>query len=317
MLTRLIKFLQHILHRMKRSEIILPGHYCSKASLDADSKEIVRILGRASREGYWITDDKKELPEYVLLEDYVPLDTLAAQPKQKFGTDIFRDFQEVVVSDTNSDDLIDSTETEDVEVFEPKTLQATSVNLHSEIREVLREVLRDIRPEFTVKKQPNITQNNISKDANRLSSETLSIINKASIVVLNDNYEKKYGDRPYKQHTIQLNLQLPINYDLEKLRQIIELFELDEREIAKYLAQTVTIDYDKITDNILQAMVTSGNNVNVQNHQRSQVAPRAVTPKSKTKSSSNAENQLDSGIKEIDGLLAKFYAQKPTELEKE
>ena len=308
---------------MKRSEIILPGHYCSKASLDADSKEIVRILGRASREGYWITDDKKELPEYVLLEDYVPLDTLAAQPKQKFGTDIFRDFQEVVVSDTNSDDLIDSTEIEDVEVFEPKTLQATSVNLHSEIREVLREVLCDIRPEFTVKKQPNINQNNISKDANRLSSETLSIINKASIVVLNDNYEKKYGDRPYKQHTIQLNLQLPINYDLEKLRQIIELFELDEREIAKYLAQTVTIDYDKITDNILQAMVTSGNsNINnsVSNISKVKKSKSEIQIKSRaipTTSSSNAENQLDSGIKEIDGLLAKFYAQKPTELEKE
>lgn len=295
---------------MKRSEIILPGHYCSKASLDADSKEIVRILGRSSREGYWITDDKKELPEYVLLEDYVPLDTLAAKPKQKFGTDIFRDFQEVEISEETP-----IGEFQEEPLNQPQYQPKASVNsdiLRDEICNVLQEVLHDILPNQIVSK-PTASKPTVSKiptkvsnsPSKTLSSETLSIINKASIVVLNDNYEKKYGDRPYKQHTIQLNLQLPINYDLEKLRQIIELFELDEREIARYIAQSINIDYDKITDNILQAMLDYNSN-NVQRPKE------AVTPKPVSN-----ENQLDSGIKEIDDLLAKFYAQKPTELEKE
>ena len=269
---------------MKRSEIILPGHYCSKASLDADSKEIVRILGRASREGYWITDDKKELPEYVLLEDYVPLDTLAAKPKQKFGTDIFRDFQEVEISDVDEVDEYDNS-------HEKTTIENTTENIRDEIRSILRDVLKE-HPVTVQKPRKNKS----------LSDETLSIINKASIVVLNDNYEKKYGDRPYKQHTIQLNLQLPINYDLEKLRQIIELFELDEREIARYLAQNIEIDYAKITDNILQSML------GVDSIKRVQRSKEII----QLKSQSN-ENQLDSGIKEIDGILTKYLNRKDSD----
>lgn len=270
---------------MKRSEIILPGHYCLKSTLDAEVKQIIRIIGKANREGYWITDEHKEIPEYVLLDSYVALDTIASQPKQKFGKDIFGDFTPVNI-DIEDDEIDDEIVGEEEIESEPKQKQNNSGTI----------ILTDEQFEKLLKHVPNNykTSNEssvVNKTSNKyqLDEQTLSMIRKAEVVALNDNHEKKYGGRPYKYKNLQVTIELPIVYEMNKLRQIIELFELDERKIAEFIAHQIKIDYHKITDLVYSELVGC----------EKQVEKQAIKEE-------NNQKELESGINEVENLLQKY-----------
>ena len=307
---------------MKRSEIILPGHYCTKSTLDAEVKQIIRIIGKSQREGYWITDDKKEIPEYILLDDYVALDTVPqAKPQRKFGKDIFGDFKPVEINVTE-----EQVETDDYELQQPKQQQTTIHRQTNDNNEKLialtdKQFEELLNRQIVKRKEPinNDEVNNEVKVTNDvkqdyIDKQTLSIISKASIVSLNDSYEKKYGDRPYKQKKLSLNIELPIDFDLNKLQQIIELFELDDKQIARYIAHQIKINYEEIASIVLQAI----NGINLQETvderpsiiQKSQPKPNINHEHKHINKQANVEkdNQevIENGIKDINNLLSNF-----------
>lgn len=310
---------------MKRSEIILPGHYCTKSTLDAEVKQIIRIIGKSQREGYWITDDKKEIPEYILLDDYVALDTVPqAKPQRKFGKDIFGDFKPVEINVTE-----EQVETDDYEFQQPKPQQTTIYRQKSDNNEKLialtdkqfeellnRQIVKHREPNNDDTNDEVNAKNKATNDSkheqnNYIDKQTLSIISKASIVSLNDSYEKKYGDRPYKQKKLSLNIELPIDFDLNKLQQIIELFELDDKQIARYIAHQIKINYEEIASIVLQAInginVNNGNNIsetktqpNIKpNHEHKHINKQANIEK-------DNQEVIENGIKDINNLLSNF-----------
>ena len=320
---------------MKRSEIILPGHYCTKSTLDAEVKQIIRIIGKSKRNGYWITDDKKEIPEYILLDDYVALDTVPqAKPQRKFGKDIFGDFKPVEINMTE-----EQVETDDDLVYETNQQQQTSNHRQTndnneklitltdkQFEELLNTRINKNKDSINSNNEVN-NQNNETKHEqnNYIDKQTLSIISKASIVSLNDSYEKKYGDRPYKQKKLSLNIELPIDFDLNKLQQIIELFELDDKQIARYIAHQIKINYEEIASIVLQAIngidvnngnSNSGNNIskteqvedrpsitnipNIKsNHEHKHINKQANVEKDNQKI-------IENGIEDINNLLSNF-----------
>lgn len=310
---------------MKRSEIILPGHYCTKSTLDAEVKQIIRIIGKSQREGYWITDDKKEIPEYILLDDYVALDTVPqAKPQRKFGKDIFGDFKPVEINVTE-----EQVETDDYEFQQPKPQQTTIHRQTSDNNEKLialtdkqfeellnRQIVKHKEPSDNNEVNDDTNVNKATNDSkheqnNYIDKQTLSIISKASIVSLNDSYEKKYGDRPYKQKKLSLNIELPIDFDLNKLQQIIELFELDDKQIARYIAHQIKINYEEIASIVLQAIngidVNNGNNISETkqepkqntNHEHKHINKQANVEK-------DNQEVIENGIKDINNLLSNF-----------
>lgn len=305
---------------MKRSEIILPGHYCTKSTLDAEVKQIIRIIGKSQREGYWITDDKKEIPEYILLDDYVALDTVPqAKPQRKFGKDIFGDFRPVEINMTE-----EQVETDDYELQQPKQYQTiihrqTNDNSEKLIALTDKQFEELLNRQIVKRKEPINNDTNVNKvtndskheQNNYIDKQTLSIISKASIVSLNDSYEKKYGDRPYKQKKLSLNIELPIDFDLNKLQQIIELFELDDKQIARYIAHQIKINYEEIASIVLQAIngidVNKGNNIsetktqpNIKpNHEHKHINKQANVEK-------DNQEVIENGIKDINNLLSNF-----------
>ena len=270
---------------MKRSEIILPGHYCLKSTLDAEVKQIIRIIGKANREGYWITDEHKEIPEYVLLDSYVALDTIASQPKQKFGKDIFGDFTPVNI-DIEDDEIDDEIFGEEEIESEPKQKQNNSGTIIL-TDEQFEKLLKHVPNNYKASNESSV----VNKTSNKyqLDEQTLSIIHKAEVVTLNDNHEKKYGDRPYKYKNLQVTIELPIVYEMNKLRQIIELFELDERKIAEFIAHQIKIDYHKITDLVYSELVGCQKQVEKQ-----------------TIKEENNHKVLENGINEVENLLQKY-----------
>lgn len=304
---------------MKRSEIILPGHYCTKSTLDAEVKQIIRIIGKSQREGYWITDDKKEIPEYILLDDYVALDTVPqAKPQRKFGKDIFGDFKPVEINVTE-----EQVETDDYDFQQTNHQQQTTIHRQTNDNSEKLIALTDkqfeelINRQIVKRKEPiNNEVNNevkVTNDVKReyIDKQTLSIISKASIVSLNDSYEKKYGDRPYKQKKLSLNIELPIDFDLNKLQQIIELFELDDKQIARYIAHQIKINYEEIASIVLQAI----NGIDLQ---ETKLEPQhKIQPKQNTnhehkhinkQANVEKDNQevIENGIKDINNLLSNF-----------
>lgn len=283
---------------MKRSEIILPGHYCTRDTVDAEVKQIIRIIGKSNRNGYWVTSDKKEIPEYILLDEYVALDTHAQnKPKHKFGKDIFGDFQPIIIdneTDINNDEI--ETETSIETVIKTKQDNNTLDDIGqlktavSQLSEVIKTMQNNIPTINDTGNTKQITAQVKQNDKHQLPDDIFKIISKASIVSLNDGYEKKYGDRPYKQKTIQLTIDLPINYDLDKLKQLIELFELDEKQIIEYIAyNNVSIDYQKIIELILNELYKSN-----------------AIDKNETNKTKNSQIELENGIKEVENLLSNF-----------
>lgn len=300
---------------MKRSEIILPGHYCTKSTLDAEVKQIIRIIGKSKREGYWITDDKKEIPEYILLDDYVALDTVPqAKPQRKFGKDIFGDFKPVEINVTE-----EQVETDDDLVYETNHQQQTTIHRQTNDNSEKLIALTDkqfeelLNRQIVKRKEPNNNEVKVTNDVRQdyIDKQTLSIISKASIVSLNDSYEKKYGDRPYKQKKLSLNIELPIDFDLNKLQQIIELFELDDKQIARYIAHQIKINYEEIASIVLQSInvidVNKGNNIsetktqpNIKpNHEHKHINKQANVEK-------DNQEVIENGIKDINNLLSNF-----------
>ena len=276
---------------MKRSEIILPGHYCLKSTLDAEVKQIIRIIGKANREGYWITDEHKEIPEYVLLDSYVALDTIASQPKQKFGKDIFGDFTPVHIDteDTEIDDKIVGEEEIESEQKTKQNNSGTIILTDEQFEKLLKRNSNGIYVQNDYKTSNESSVVNKTSNKYQLDEQTLSMIRKAEVVALNDNHEKKYGDRPYKYKNLQVTIELPIVYEMNKLRQIIELFELDERKIAEFIAHQIKIDYHKITDLVYSELVGCGK----------QVEKQAIKEE-------NNQKELESGINEVENLLQKY-----------
>ena len=81
------------------------------------------------------------------------------------------------------------------------------------------------------------------------------LLSKASIESLNKSSLENLGIESYKPSKITLTLDFEIPYDLSKVRQIIELFNLKPNEVVNYLFET--IDYpDAIIKQQLKQLIS-------------------------------------------------------------
>jgi len=216
--------------------IIIPGHYQEKSSFNADKPNIVRILGpNIQREGYWLTQDGKSLSDYEISENYVLLDTRQSEndkgrklpPKSIFAgieetpSDMELDFSEVQVQTSNF----------------PPPEQSHQVHI--------------IPNTYATNQQPQQP-----KDIPIQPSFDITIIDKINIDVLNQKNIDKYGIEKYRKPVITVNLPIELDYDISKLKQTIELLDLDENVIIDYIISKIPMTNikqalkDKISNHI-------------------------------------------------------------------
>lgn len=276
--------------------VVLPGHYESAASASQSdpnaARTIIRIIG-CDNNGYWLDSDGKRYTESDLQYNWVALDTVPTLNTSKKQTAaLFRGFKptpepndtgahsgqayykEIPEFDPSSDDIagIDSTTyggplgattgvaPHDIAGIGTTTPERTSDSLQ--------------RPNASIRTRND--HQSISSASDKFN-EIDFLLNKAHIDVLNQQSQENYGISKYKPTVIQLNLEFEIPYDLSKIQQIIELFNLKPIDVVNYLYQSVEYPEASIKQKLRNLLIPDATQNNV-----SMEAPRPTFEPPKT-----------------------------------
>ena len=220
--------------------VVVPGHYCSKQTINSESKDIIKVLGPSDREGYWVLDDKRVLNEYVITEDYVLLDTAWSNSSTKQKNNFLDGFKPTTnnyyepAEDSYTDGYAEESYTDGYDE-DSYIVQNQEESYYKSVQHPNQQNKKgyELSPEEEKRKQMEF------------------IIQKANVDYLNKINDEKYGVKPYKEFTFTIPLEISINYDLKKLSVICELFELDNREVAEFLFDEIEIPHTQILSNIM------------------------------------------------------------------
>lgn len=234
--------------------VVLPGHYESVSSASQSdpnaARTIIRIIG-CDNNGYWLDSDGKRYTESDLQHNWVALDTVPTLNKPKKQNALFRGFKPTPDPNGNGPSL------DKQEPYQYQSYGGTSVATSGAYPDDMAGIdsntygpsLDDIAangistPERDTGnlQRPNAsnrTQKQIEQESSKFN-EIDFLLNKAHIDVLNQQSQENYGISKYKPTVIQLNLEFEIPYDLSKIQQIIELFNLKPIDVVNYLYQSV------------------------------------------------------------------------------
>ena len=223
--------------------VVLPGHYESAASASQSdpnaARTIIRIIG-CDNNGYWLDSDGKRYTENDLQYNWVALDTVPTLNTSKKQTAaLFRGFKPTPdptsTGETNGatsgatpgqayykEILEFGEDPHDIAGIDATTSERDTDNLQ--------------RPNASIRtRNDHLSVSSTSDKFNEIDF----LLNKAHIDVLNQQSQENYGISKYKPTVIQLNLEFEIPYDLSKIQQIIELFNLKPIDVVNYLYQSV------------------------------------------------------------------------------
>jgi hypothetical protein len=195
-------------HNLKMETIIKIGHYQSKDSFNSERPNIIRVLGPdPNKDDYWITQDNKTIPTYELENNWILLYTATSkEPLKQAPLNIFEGIGE------NSD-------YQEKEIKEEFNYEESNLNISRS-------------PAF---KEAVLTVKTIPFDIQLLEKINIDNLNKKAFDLL--GIENKF-----KKPIINIELPIIINYDIEKLRQTIDLLGLDEKTIINYLINEISIN---------------------------------------------------------------------------
>lgn len=208
--------------------IILPGHYCENSTINAEVKNIIRIIGPdKQKEGYWITQDGKSLHESLILDSYTRLDTKPTDKPNIRKKNIMADFRPIKSKEDSYEDS-----------YEDKPI----------IETVDKPVVHNVE--------------NKPKEEKPDKFKTLNfLLSKSHIDNLNKNYMEKYGTEPYKPTIIEIPLKIEVPYDFDKLSQICELFDISINDVAELIYQSINLPKHVILSDIINHLTIKHQNI--------------------------------------------------------
>lgn len=297
--------------------VVLPGHYESAASASQSdpnaARTIIRIIG-CDNNGYWLDSDGKRYTESDLQYNWVALDTVPTLNTSKKQTAaLFRGFKPTPdPTDTGGaskrqeqyPDMDLGADPDDIVGIDSTTyggpLGATTGVAPHDIAGIgtttserpLRATTGAPSDNLQRPNASNRTRNqhqSISSASDKFN-EIDFLLNKAHIDVLNQQSQENYGISKYKPTVIQLNLEFEIPYDLSKIQQIIELFNLKPIDVVNYLYQSVEYPEASIKQKLRNLLIpdTTQNNVSME-------APRPTFEPPKTVLYTTTEGATTSG----------------------
>ena len=256
--------------------IILPGHYCENSTINAEVKNIIRIIGPdKQKEGYWITQDGKSLHESLILDSYTRLDTKPTDKPNIRKKNIMADFRPIKSKEDSYEDS-----------YEDKPIIET-VDKPKEDKPIIETVDKPVV--HNVENKPKEEKPDKFKTLNFLLS-------KSHIDNLNKNYMEKYGTEPYKPTIIEIPLKIEVPYDFDKLSQICELFDISINDVAELIYQSINLPKHVILSDIINHLTIKHQNIPESN----------FVPKIDTNQQNN-EEVVEKGISEVDEYLVKLF----------
>ncbi len=253
--------------------IILPGHYCENSTINAEVKNIIRIIGPdKQKEGYWITQDGKSLHESLILDSYTRLDTKPTDKPNIRKKNIMADFRPIKPKEDS---------------YEEKPIIET-VDKPKEEKPIIETVDKPVV--HKVENKPKEEKPDKFKTLNFLLS-------KSHIDNLNKNYMEKYGTEPYKPTIIEIPLKIEVPYDFDKLSQICELFDISINDVAELIYQSINLPKHVILSDIINHLTIKHQNI---------PEKKIVIPVDTTNQQNN-EELVEKGISEVDEYLLKLF----------
>lgn len=224
-------------------EYIIPGHYVKKETLGSDGKnvEMIRVIkADPNNEGYWLIPDEsrigktKKIHESVLLNEYELLKVETPEHYKK-TKNLLGDISKVKPpkqTTSNQEEIIPQQESTPfhnfVEDFDP---DKSALKVRKSSIEVFKENIKET-PKY---------------------SFDINIVNKCNIDIINKESREKFGEQyiEINDEPVNFNLQLKLGYDISKLKQLVELLNLNVEEISQFLAEQIIdkIDLKKTISN--------------------------------------------------------------------
>lgn len=309
-------------------EYIIPGHYVKKETLGSDGKnvEMIRVIkADPNNEGYWLIPDEsrigktKKIHESVLLNEYELLKVETPEHYKK-TKNLLGDISKV--KPPKQENLIQA---------EKKILS----NIIEEPIKSLKvyESFNDKIIQEVVKKSPKY-------------SFDINIVNKCNIDIINKESREKFGEQyiEINDEPVNFNLLLKLGYDISKLKQLVELLNLNVEEISQFLAEQIIDKIDlkktisnrifdmlngnleptkisKIETKVVEPQNNENLNIKTLNQEEIQVKKsglpnerelellakmRKTTNQNNTNSSDSNQEKIQEGIKSIDKILSNF-----------
>ncbi len=189
------------------SNIIRPGHYRSKYAGESGSHEIIRVLGESDRPGMFNLQEldkrglNKLISEHRLVDDYEYIYTAVSESSTLPKVKLDLDFDDEPLNDEPIDEEMPvQIQNEQNHQIMPVVSTQPSVNFHQVIQ--------------------------LSDD----EQFVLNILQKFSISKNNQKFNTNFP-----KQKIKVELEIPIDYDFQKLKESIDLFGLDKNIVTKFL----------------------------------------------------------------------------------
>lgn len=263
----------------KMDIIIEKGHYQEKSSLNSDKSIIIRILGPdINKEGYWVTADGNSIPEYIIQENYVLLDTSPTESKQNKikNKNIFKDFDKIKKPNDFNDGINEN-------LSSIETLNTT----------------KNIQPIIDKFIQQTTIEQNFNFDT--------ELIEKLNIDKLNKLNFEKFGENKFNKQKIKFEIELEFNYDINKIKQTCELLDLDILSITKYLVSKTNKDFERIIEEKISEYLTKQETIETPISKETIIEPIIESQKVEIpiieQNETKSEDLVELGIINIDNFI--------------
>lgn len=289
--------------------LVTEGHYCSNDTMDSEIRDIIRVIGPdKNRAGYWKTQDGNFLHESLIIDSYTKLDTIASTQSPKSNnikSNIFKGLKPTKNDINETDELAEPYDRDIPEHLLPDNDQkeysnsqyATPTPQNEDIRSIIGEELQKALgglKEHTSTKQNIPKNNNKTEPPKEKFKEEKKLIEKASVFNLNKASVKKYGEERYKPTSVNINFEINIPYDLTKLSDICELFEIDYKTVAEILISDDEFVLSDIKKQLFKSIIDELNMPS--NNNRNNSEPRR-NPKQKE------NTNIETGIIDVEKFL--------------
>lgn len=206
---------------------VTPGHYCLASTINQERKTIIRILGPSKdRELHWVDEEGNQYSGYTLMHDWVKIDmTSPYRASSKPKKDLLAGFKPVIIDDVGSD---------------PATQHQPLPSSPGEVSAGFMYM------------EPKPIQQPVDE-----FKEIRSIIEKTRVEKLNKVSVDKYGEARYREQVLSLTIDIPIPFELTKLKTAAEMFELDVNEVADFIMSEVELPTAQVLS-ALKSVIISG-----------------------------------------------------------
>lgn len=200
---------------------VRPGHYQLKSTIGQDVEKIIRIIGLDPEDPLiWIAMDGEKFTDHDLQTKYVPYHAIAYNGDKQTNTNHTK--SKIFQGLKNSD-----------EITIPNTPPTVIRNEATQLSMFQEETLK--------LEQKPINNNTPNPVKTSLEEEILS---KCLIVNINkDNFEKHGIETEVKPAFLNIDFNVDIPYDIERLKKTSKLLDLDVKKISQVLTNHI-LQYD-------------------------------------------------------------------------